>query len=44
VVMATHDVSMSQRSTVRFLELHNGRLVYDGTDASRLIADRRAAR
>jgi cell division transport system ATP-binding protein len=44
VVMATHDVSMIQRSAFRFLELDNGRLVYDGTDASRLIADRRAAR
>lgn len=44
VVMATHDVSMIQRSTFRFLELDNGRLVYDGTDASRLIADRRGVR
>lgn len=41
VVMATHDVSMIERTGLRFLELDKGELVFDGTDAARLKADLR---
>ena len=41
VIMATHDVSLIEWSGLRFLELDKGALVFDGTDATRLIADLR---
>ena len=44
VVMATHDVALIQRAGMRFLELEHGKLVFDGTDAARLVADMRGRR
>ncbi len=44
VIMATHDVSLIEWSGLRFLELDKGALVFDGTDAARLVADLRGAR
>ena len=44
VLMATHDVSMIQRASLRFLELAAGELVFDGTDTARLLADMRGRR
>jgi cell division transport system ATP-binding protein len=41
IVMATHDVALIEWSGLRFLELERGVLVHDGTDADRLVADRR---
>ena len=41
VIMATHDVSLIEWSGLRFLELDKGELVFDGTDAARLVADLR---
>ena len=41
VVMATHDVSLIERTGMRFLELDRGNLVYDGSDVARLKADLR---
>jgi cell division transport system ATP-binding protein len=41
VVMATHDVSLIERTGLRFLELKGGKLVFDGTDVARLKADLR---
>lgn len=41
VIMATHDVSLIERTGLRFLEMDKGRLVFDGTDAARLKADLR---
>lgn len=43
VVMATHDVSMIERTGLRFLELEQGKLLYDGTDVARLKADMRGS-
>ncbi|MCC6432577.1 MAG: cell division ATP-binding protein FtsE [Gemmatimonadaceae bacterium] len=39
VVMATHDVSLIERTGLRFLELDKGELIFDGTDVARLKAD-----
>ena len=39
--MATHDVSLIERTGMRFLELDRGKLVFDGTDVARLKADLR---
>lgn len=44
VIMATHDVSLIEWSGLRFLELENGTLAYDGNDAARLVADLRGRR
>ncbi len=44
VIMATHDVALIQRAGMRFLELDQGELVFDGTDAARLMADLRGRR
>ncbi len=44
VIMATHDVSLIEWSGLRFLELENGAVVFDGSDAARLVADLRGAR
>lgn len=44
VLMATHDVALIQRAGMRFIELDRGRLVFDGTDTSRLLADMRSRR
>ena len=44
VIMATHDVALIQRSGMRFLEIEHGQLVFDGTDAARLMADMRGRR
>lgn len=44
VLMATHDLTMIQRSGLRFLELDHGALVHDGTDVARLVADMRGRR
>jgi len=44
VIMATHDVSLIEWSGLRFLELDKGSLVFDGTDAARLVADVRGTR
>ncbi len=41
VVMATHDVSLIERTGMRFLELARGELMFDGTDVARLKADLR---
>lgn len=41
VIMATHDLSLIEWSGLRYLELEHGKLVYDGTDASRFAADGR---
>ncbi len=41
VVMATHDVSLIERTGMRFLELDRGTLSFDGTDVARLKADMR---
>lgn len=41
VIMATHDVSLIERTGLRFLELERGKLLFDGTDAARLKADLR---
>jgi cell division transport system ATP-binding protein len=41
VVMATHDVSLIERTGMRFLELVRGELTFDGTDVARLKADLR---
>ena len=41
VVMATHDVSLIERTGLRFLELSHGALMFDGTDVARLKADLR---
>ncbi len=41
VVMATHDVSLIERTGMRFLELNRGTLSFDGTDVARLKADLR---
>lgn len=41
VVMATHDVSLIERTGMRFLELSRGELMFDGTDVARLKADLR---
>jgi len=41
VVMATHDVSLIERTGMRFLELSRGELLFDGTDVARLKADLR---
>ena len=41
VVMATHDVSLIERTGMRFLELTHGELQFDGTDVARLKADLR---
>lgn len=41
VVMATHDVSLIERTGLRFLELSRGALIFDGTDVARLKADLR---
>jgi len=37
VIMATHDLSLIMRSGYRYLELERGSLLYDGTDARRLM-------
>jgi ABC-type ATPase involved in cell division len=39
--MATHDVSLIERTVLRFLELEQGKLLFDGTDVARLKADLR---
>ena len=44
VIMATHDVALIQRAGMRFLELEQGELVFDGTDTARLLADMRGRR
>ncbi|MBY0490552.1 MAG: cell division ATP-binding protein FtsE [Gemmatimonadaceae bacterium] len=44
VLMASHDISMIERSGQRFIELDKGELVFDGTDVARLKADMRAKR
>lgn len=44
VIMATHDVALIQRAGMRFLELDQGELVFDGTDTARLMADMRGRR
>lgn len=44
VLMATHDVSLVQRTGLRFLELDSGSLVYDGMDPAKLVADMRSRR
>jgi len=44
VLMATHDVAMIQRSQQRCIELDQGRLVFDGTDVSTLVANMRGRR
>jgi cell division transport system ATP-binding protein len=44
VIMATHDVALIQRAGMRFLELEQGELVFDGTDTARLVADMRGRR
>jgi cell division transport system ATP-binding protein len=44
VLMATHDVALIQRAQQRCLELDQGRLVFDGTDVSRLVANMRGRR
>ncbi len=41
VVMATHDISLIERTGLRFLSLEHGKLLFDGTDISRLKADLR---
>lgn len=41
VVMATHDVSLIERTGLRFLELDKGKMLFDGTDAARLKANMR---
>ena len=41
VVMATHDVSLIERTGLRFLVLEHGVLTFDGTDVARLKADLR---
>jgi cell division transport system ATP-binding protein len=41
VVMATHDVSLIERTGMRFLVLERGALTFDGTDVARLKADLR---
>lgn len=41
VIMATHDVSLIERTGLRFLEMDKGKLVFDGTDAARLKANLR---
>ncbi len=41
VVMATHDISLIERTGLRFLVLDRGSLMYDGTDVARLRADMR---
>lgn len=44
VLMATHDVAMLQRAQQRCIEIDKGRLVFDGTDVARLVADMRGRR
>ncbi len=44
VLMATHDVAMIQRAQQRCLELEQGRLIFDGTDVSTLVANMRGRR
>ncbi|BAH39202.1 cell division ATP-binding protein FtsE [Gemmatimonas aurantiaca T-27] len=44
VLMATHNVGMIQRSNLRFLQLDQGELRFDGTDTARLLADMRGRR
>ncbi len=39
--MATHDVSLIERTGLRFLVLDRGALTFDGTDVARLKADLR---
>ena len=41
VIMATHDLSLIEWSGLRYLELEHGKLMYDGTDATRFTADGR---
>ncbi|MEP6781807.1 MAG: ATP-binding cassette domain-containing protein, partial [Gemmatimonadaceae bacterium] len=41
VIMATHDLSLIEWSGLRYIELEHGKLMYDGTDASRFNADGR---
>jgi len=41
VVMATHDVSLIERTGLRFLVLEHGAMTFDGTDVARLKADLR---
>ena len=41
VVMATHDVSLIERTGMRFLVLEHGKLTFDGNDVARLKADLR---
>ena len=41
VIMATHDLSLIEWSGLRYIELDQGHVVYDGTDASRFTADGR---
>jgi len=41
IVMATHDVSLIERTGLRFLSLEHGSLLFDGTDIARLKADLR---
>lgn len=44
VVMATHDVSLIERTGLRFLVLERGTMTYDGMDVARLKADLRGVR
>ena len=44
VVMATHDIALIQRAGMRFIEMDQGELVFDGTDTARLMADMRGRR
>ncbi len=44
VLIATHDVAMIQRAQQRCLELEQGRLIFDGTDVSTLVANMRGRR
>jgi cell division transport system ATP-binding protein len=44
VLMATHDVAMIQRAQQRCIELEQGRLIFDGTDVSTLVANMRGRR
>ena len=44
VVMATHDVSLIERTGLRFLVLERGAMTYDGMDVARLKADLRGVR
>ncbi len=44
VIMATHDIALIQRAGMRFIELENGEVLFDGTDTTRLLADMRGRR